>query len=641
MPRIRRNFLFGSMARFLRQSWRSRRCWKAVLASESKLGPRKMLRRFVADLFKGTPKPSTTPQDPEILDLDALTKRAARRRWIISSITSFIPLLSSLLITAGFVAGLLLPTSLWSRSTYISENAILPAQVNAYWNWPQVHQADRYADRVAEWTNLPADQRAERIRQVFESFGLRSETQSYAFNSLATHQDPISNGTNVHSILYSPRTDGSESLVLMASWLTRRPGSDVHGGNVNIRGVASVLALAEFLKTFNLWSKDIIFLIADEFLEGTHAWLKAYHGDSQSNLKMDTLDLKTGSIWAALNLDYPFHSFSHIGIEYEGINGQLPNLDLINSVAHIVRWTGTCPVTIHDQPLEPNYPSYLPNQPKLRDYLQASRTIIRQMTYGLMGTPSGPEGLFSTYRIDAIALFAHPADGPHGFYTIGRTIESSLRSLNNLLERLHQSFFLYLLQSEEMFLSVAMYLIVPLLIGVGLTLKGLGKWAESLGDTKLPLKWSQRQKGAEILWSLRVIAFTHLLSALIFWGVVRSIKPIQATESKTIYGLVAFFSILPFLIVKSSSPSRFSLSIFEPIHLMLAGCLVSVMSVLNFSLGTGMGIFLGSPLGPLLGSWLLAFGFTVLIPLFVQTGVVRLLSWQCRNAKQLESKVKQ
>ncbi|KAI9609679.1 hypothetical protein KEM48_002851 [Puccinia striiformis f. sp. tritici PST-130] len=103
---------------------------------------------------------------------------------------------------------------------------------------------------------------------------------------------------------------------------------------------------------------------------------------------------------------------------FKGINGQLPNLDLINTVAHISQ-----------------LPSYLPDHPGLQRYL-AGRTIVKQMSYGFTGSPSGPEGLFSTYGIDAISLFAHPADGPHGFQTLSTIIESSLRSLNNLLERL-------------------------------------------------------------------------------------------------------------------------------------------------------------------------------------------------------------
>ncbi|WAQ89314.1 hypothetical protein PtA15_11A1 [Puccinia triticina] len=551
----------------------------------------------------------------------SLTNRFKRRQRVITFLFACAPQLSSLLVLAGYIAGLILPTDLLARSTYLSENAILPGQVNTYWNWDQVHKADRYADLVDQWRDLPSEQRAAQIDHLFRSFGLRSEAQSYTFSFLGSNPHSISNGTNVHAILHAPRTDGSEALVLMASWLTRRPGSDIRGGDINVRGVASVLALAEYLISFNLWSKDIIFLIADEYLEGTHAWLKAYHGLSQPNLKMKPLGLRTGSIWAALNIDFPFHSFSHIAIDYEGINGQLPNLDLINTVAHIVRWTGSSPVTIHDEPLEPSYPSYVPDHPEVLKYLQAGQTIIKQMSHGIVGSPSGPEGLFSTYRIDAIALFAHPADGPHGFHTLGNIVESSLRSLNNLLERLHQSFFLYLLQSEARFLSVAMYLIVPLLIGVGLTIRGLAKWGTSLQESDSPSSAEKRQnpnsktiekhtitgksrneKGAEILWSLRVIGTIHLVGAMVYWGLIKSIEPTHPKESIQLYASILIFATLPLAIIKLLPPPRISsVAIFEPIQLMLSGCCISVVSVLNFPLGTAIGCVLSiHPIGLLL-----------------------------------------
>ncbi|KAH9442610.1 hypothetical protein Pst134EA_031767 [Puccinia striiformis f. sp. tritici] len=481
------------------------------------------------------------------------------------------------------------------------------------------------------WIRFSTVKRATQIKRLLQSFGLRSQTQSYAFSSIGTDSQIISNGTNVHAILHAPRTDGSEALVLMASWQTRKPGSDIRGANINVRGVASVLALAEYLITFNLWSKDIIFLIADGYLDGTHAWLKAYHGLSQSNLKMEALELKTGSIWAALNIDFPFHSFSHIGIDYEGINGQLPNLDLINTVAHIVRWTGSCPVTMHSEPLEPSYPSYLPDHPEVQRYFQAGRTIIKQMSYGLTGSPSGPEGLFSTYRIDAISLFAYPADGPHGFHTIGTIIESSLRSLNNLLERLHQSFFLYLLQSESKFLSVAMYLIVPLLIGIGLTIKGLAKWGianqewEKLSSLQInqksllsPEKFGlgtpniqfENQKGDEIIWSLSVIGFTHLVGALVYTSLIRYIDPNQARNSVQIYLSLLILTSLPLLILKFNPPRKMkTVMIFEPIQLMLSGCFISVISVLNFPLGVGIGFVLSIHPFAVIASAPLAFFF--------------------------------
>ncbi|EFP80866.2 Glycosyl phosphatidyl inositol protein transamidase complex subunit [Puccinia graminis f. sp. tritici] len=621
---------------------------------------------------KELPEEQEEEEEEEDQESISLSKRFNRRQLIINFIFSYAPQLSSLLILAGYLAGFILPTDLLSRSTYLSENAILPGQVNTYWSWAQVHKADRYADLLDEWRDLPSEQRASHIAALFQGFGLRSQTQSYTFSSLGSQVHSISNGTNVHAILHAPRVDGSEALVLMASWLTRRPGSDIHGGDINLRGVASVLALAEYLISFNLWSKDIIFLIADEYLEGTHAWLKAYHGLSQPNLKMQPLDLKTGSIWAALNIDFPFHSFSHIGIDYEGINGQLPNLDLINTVSHIVRWTGSCPVTMHHEPLEPSYPSYLPDHPEVQKYIQAGRTIVKQMSHGLVGSPSGPEGLFSTYRIDAIALFAHPADGPHGFHTIGNIVESSLRSLNNLLERLHQSFFLYLLQSEARFLSVAMYLIVPLLIGVGLTIRGLAKWGATVKDwnSLSPSEGHQNQnsksfekrpvtdqrgneKGAEILWSLRVAGITHLVGAMIYLGLIRSIEPTHAKESVQLYVSILIFAILPLAIIKLLPPRRVSsVAIFEPIQLMLSGCFISVISVLNFPLGTGIGFALSiHPLvllfsllalalfghldisklvhlfrnDQVLDAWFLPFVAILFLPLFVQSLLVRLL----------------
>ncbi|PLW07375.1 hypothetical protein PCANC_26155 [Puccinia coronata f. sp. avenae] len=594
-----------------------------------------------------------------------------RRQLLIDTLLKNAALLrqcSAVLILVGYLAALLLPTGLLSRGTYISENALLPGQVNTYWSWAQVNKADHYADLIDEWRHLSSHLRASKIHRLLASFGLRSQTQSYAFHS--SPGSTISNGTNVHAILHAPRSDGSESLLLMASWLSRRPASDIRGGDVNVRGVASVLALAEYLISFNLWSKDIIFLIADQHLEGTHAWLKAYHGLSQTNLQMQPVDLKTGSIWAALNIDFPFHSFSHIAIDYEGINGQLPNLDLINTVAHIVRWTGSCPITIHDEPLEPSYPGYLPDHPQVQSYMQAGRTILKQMAHGIMGSPSGPEGLFGTYRIDAIALFAHPADGPHGFHTMGNIVESSLRSLNNLLERLHQSFFLYLLQSEARFLSVAMYLIVPLLIGVGLTIRGLAKWslaskdwdsASFPGDKaqdpkvktsgKRPAHLFEQEKGAEILWSLRVIALTHLVGAMVYWGLIRSIEPRKAHESLRLYASVLIFAALPLAIVKLEPPrEKSSCAIMEPIQLMLAGCCVSVIAVLNFPLGTGLAVALSiHPLGLLaaaaalfaalgspslaslfindqiLDAWILPFLLLFFLPLLTQSFLVRLL----------------
>lgn len=85
-----------------------------------------------------------------------------------------------------------------------------------------------------------------------------------------------------------------------------------------------------------MWSKDIIFLISDGHTEGAQAWVDSYHNYGQTStftsppphlvrtidlthsfitdLEAQRLSLRSGVIWAALNVDYSHHSFSHIGL---------------------------------------------------------------------------------------------------------------------------------------------------------------------------------------------------------------------------------------------------------------------------------------------------------------------------------------
>ena len=76
------------------------------------------------------------------------------------------------------------------------------------------------------------------------------------------------------------------------------------------------------------------------------------------------------------------------------------------------------------------------------------------------------------HRIDAATFYCTPATGPHGFHTLGRVVESSLRSYNNLLERLHASYFFYLFPRPGKFIPVGNYLPSAVLIGASITLGG-------------------------------------------------------------------------------------------------------------------------------------------------------------------------
>ena len=98
------------------------------------------------------------------------------------------------------------------------------------------------------------------------------------------------------------------------------------------------------------------------------------------------------------------------------------------------------------------------------------------------------------HRIDAITLYCPNATGPHGFHSLGKTIESSLRTFNNLLERLHASYFFYLLPSPGKYLDVGHYLPAAILLGASVTLGGF--------DCPTPIEG--------LLWTLPALGVTIL-----------------------------------------------------------------------------------------------------------------------------------
>jgi glycosylphosphatidylinositol transamidase len=426
-------------------------------------------------------------------------------------------------------------------------------------------------------------------------------------------------GNNAYAILSSPRAPGTEAMVISASWLSRTGDGD---GTLNLRGVSTVLALAAYLKGYSLWAKDIIFVISDGYMDGMHAWLSSYHGTTQSNLIADQLNLSSGVIWTALNIDYPGHSFSHLGIFYEGLNGRLPNQDLLNSFHHISRYTGGVPITVYDH-LDPRefpgrneefetisrwIPGLLQDQPDLRTYAYQARNVLRHMGYQAHGRASGVHGLFHQFRIDAFTLFAVPATGPHGFHAIGRIVESTLRTTNNLLERLHASFFFYIMTGPDQFLQIGNYLPSAVLISIAMMFGGLRKWVdaawiqdESRNDTdekevgnKEP--WIRRKR--PVLNVLGIMFMTHVLGGLLF-GIVT--RPWFIENSKILSPLL-FLAIsvipLPSLLLTSPEPKTTAPIpiLLQSLSLCFASTVVSITTVLNFSLAAFLAILLGVPL---------------------------------------------
>jgi glycosylphosphatidylinositol transamidase len=174
--------------------------------------------------------------------------------------------------------------------------------------------------------------------------------------------------------------------------------------------------------------------------------------------------LKSGALQGAMVIEYPFENHFHsLHIVYDGVNGQLPNLDLFNTAVAIAG--GQMGIGANLQEMWKHDDTY-------KDRL---KTILRGMTKQGLGYATGAHSSFMPYHIDAITL-QPKGEGWEDEMALGRTIESLCRSLNNLLEHLHQSFFFYLLMQSNRFVSIGTYLPSAMLIAGNFTIMAIALW---------------------------------------------------------------------------------------------------------------------------------------------------------------------
>lgn len=160
------------------------------------------------------------------------------------------------------------------------------------------------------------------------------------------------------------------------------------------------------------------------------------------------------------------HRYDKLHVVYDGVNGQLPNLDLFNTAIQIAQGQMGIDCVIQ----------------RMFDYDDTYKSRLTTMLRGMLsqglGHATGPHSSFIPYHVDAITL-STIGDGWHDEMTLGRTVESLFRSLNNLLEHLHQSFFFYLLLQGKRFVSIGTYLPSAMLIAVNFSITAMALWVKS------------------------------------------------------------------------------------------------------------------------------------------------------------------
>jgi len=510
------------------------------------------------------------------------------------------PYLSLLCIIVGVTWLFLLPLDEYSRKTYISENALLPGQVHTYFAGSDQNVFRAFKKEVEALAEKENNEVNDYIEGFFKAAGLKVARQEYRYTSSGVNH----HGENIYAILHAPRGDATEAVVLIGTWKNMK-------GELNRSGVALVLTLARYFKRWSLWSKDIIFLVTPDSRAGPQAWADAYH-DAHSSKHVASLPLKSGALQGAVVIDYPFdHRFESLHIVYDGVNGQLPNLDLFNTVVSIA--SGQMGIGVSLQQMWQHSDTY-------RDRLQ---TMLRGMLRQGLGHASGAHSCFIPYHVDAVTLQPY-GDGWQDEMAMGRVIESTFRSLNNLLEHLHQSFFFYLLMQANRFVSIGTYLPSAMLVATNFTIMAIALWVESgrphlasrgaspkkATSKEVPEVGAIKHEGAVGFVSARslVVEERHLSLPLAivvtvqFLGVVPLYLFNHCGESILTYAFLLFAMVnlaLPYIgsaiIVRYFGPTIQQYLLMKAFSLLFLGMFLSSLATLNFSLALMVGL-LAAPL---------------------------------------------
>ncbi|CAN6353624.1 unnamed protein product [Urochloa humidicola] len=392
-------------------------------------------------------------------------------------------------------------------------------------------------------------------------------------------------GLNTIGIIRAPRGDGKETIVLVTPYNSQRVHSNELLSLALGFSVFSLLSRAAWL------SKDIVWLAADsQFGEyaAVSAWLNQYHNPVflSHSMILDTKIYGADHIYDDNTEKAEFEVFKRAGTMAAGLifkvgetrrygdrdsvtmyaeasNGQMPNLDLLNVVHYLA---------VHRQGFRVNIAAFssLLSSAWLRviaeffhtlgtvlrkinpdwkldiavpDYVEGTANLANSMYNQALGVPTGSHGAFRDHQVDAVSLEFSPTfnirnENAKSLFLLrgGRLIEGVVRSVNNLLEKFHQSFFLYFLTAPSKFISVGVYMIpfalllAPLPI-VAAALADGSKTIENLAEKSK--NDSQANGSAEFLQSKggswKWLEAAKVLLIIQLWAVLVSLLPYYIT----------------------------------------------------------------------------------------------------------------
>eukprot|EP00297_Palpitomonas_bilix_P003625 CAMPEP_0113905984 /NCGR_PEP_ID=MMETSP0780_2-20120614/24423_1 /TAXON_ID=652834 /ORGANISM="Palpitomonas bilix" /LENGTH=604 /DNA_ID=CAMNT_0000900389 /DNA_START=89 /DNA_END=1903 /DNA_ORIENTATION=- /assembly_acc=CAM_ASM_000599 len=379
-------------------------------------------------------------------------------------VLAFLPLLSLLCLCAGIAAIIYLPSlpEIGMKYNYFSEHAFSPGNVASDFDEGDAEGAMRIMSQLGEEMGR-GDGRvahpADAVVKVAKGLGLdQAGTVSYT--------SPKGEGKYAVVVVESPRGDGRESLLVQVHLPDHSAGRGVE--DVHFPAPSLALALASNMEGRQGLSKDVFFVFvqsdADTVEYGAQAFLDDFYGVSNRSVPF-----RRGSILRVcthLTLLAPFlGEMSGVSIDMFGADGRRANLDL-NNVMVFVASRASIPPSVYHRDIPPAYVKKV--NAVVPSYLNTHLHFITSMAASL---PSSSLWRYLDSNVDGMHLRFAYAKGAStqrsreermkvarkNFASTGRMVDLYIRAQNNLLERVHQSFWYYMIPFVGTYVSIADY----------------------------------------------------------------------------------------------------------------------------------------------------------------------------------------
>ncbi|KAJ3693708.1 hypothetical protein LUZ60_009188 [Juncus effusus] len=438
--------------------------------------------------------------------------------------------------------------------------------------------------------------------------------------------------TSTVGIIRAPAGDGKESIVLVSPYDLEKFRSGYLSESSSLGLAFSIFSL---LSRASWLSKDVIWVATDSRFgdyASVSAWLNEYHnpnpnfGPGPDFGRGDDLGegfKRAGTMACAIvfkvveresgkgRREKVGEERENVAIYSEGSNGQMPNLDLVNVVHYLgvhrqgfrvrvgklgflegvrgIRVLGEVMATVGRflRALNPDWKFDVSSG----EYVEGAATLASSVFAQAVGVPTGPHGAFRDYQIDAVTLELSPKfsltnENARSAFLLrsGRLIEGTVRSVNNILEKFHQSFFLYFLTGPNKFISVGVYM-----IPFALLISPLPILAASLFNfnptpnpnpncnPKNPWRWLKPAK-----FSLLIQTWAVIVSLLPFY--ISQITDLPPNYSFLIWTLGSLFTlVILYSIFGSPNSTEIEWRLLKAVMIASVSIGLCLMSIINFS----------------------------------------------------------